>query len=613
VSSLPSNKATGNRLRGLLVNAVFLAVAPILAGCGVQPDGPDERPVLDLTQETYSISRMPDDLETRPTVVNDELTVPPGTKMDFFVDVPAESTVIFDTVAGAPLTISVERAMGGPRAEQTVGPTEVPVRIVVPDGANRLALVTLEPAPGTSATDSSVLLKPRIVSTTPAPKSEPPVVRDGSTVAGGVAMPNIIVYLIDALRTDHLGVYGYEKPVSPHIDTFARRATVFEDAVAQTSWTRSAVASIFTGLDPLRTGVIGRDDALSSSAETLAERLKDCGYTTAALVFNGNAGEKYSLDQGFDFFIRSHRGNYYSDVLNTELFRLLDSGKLKEPFFLYIHTIDPHAPYLPPDEWRLKFAADVQDPGLGEMDRLKQLKKMRKKKVARGEPLDRGITADVIALYDAEIGHNDATFGQVLDKLESMELLDRSAMIFLADHGEEFWDHGGWPHGETLYTEVLSIPLIIKHPLQETGTRTGTLVQQADLFPTVLDYAKCLEEEDTVGRSLRSIVESRGEPVPLPVFSVLDLDSRSGVSITTEAWKLILPLSKHLGRQPMLFDRTTDPRETTNVFEDYPIVAGYMLKLLHQQRNLPSAPLIPEKAVVDEELAKELRALGYLE
>jgi len=612
MSSLPSNRKAGMCLRAL-IHAVFLAVVPGLAGCGAQPDGPDERLVMDLTKETYSISRMPDDVETRPTTVNDELTVPPGTKMDFFVNVPADSTVIFDTVAGAPVTISVQRALGGPRVEETVGPTESSARIAIPSGPSPLALVTLEPAPGTNETDSSVVLKPRIVSTTPAPRSESPVVRDGSTVAGGVAMPNIIVYLIDALRTDHLGVYGYEKPVSPRIDAFAGRATVFEDAVAQTSWTRSAVASIFTGLDPLRTGVIDRDDALSSSAMTLAERLKDCGYTTAALVFNGNAGEKYNLDQGFDIFIRSHRGNYYSDVLNTELFRLLDSGELKEPFFLYIHTIDPHAPYLPPDEWRLKFAADVKDPGLGEMDRLKQLKKMRKKKVKSGEPLDPGITADVIALYDAEIAHNDATFGQVLDKLGSKDLLDRSMMIFLADHGEEFWDHGDWAHGETLYTEVLSIPLIIKHPLQETGARMENLVQQADLFPTVLDYATCLEEEDTVGRSLRSIVESRGELVPLPVFSVLDLDSRSGVSITTEDWKLILPLSKHLGRQPMLFDRTSDPRETTNIFEDYPIVAGYMLKLLHQQQNLPSAPLIPEKAVVDEELANELRALGYLE
>ena len=593
--------------------AAALALSLCVTGCSGRQDGPTEETVVDLVREPCSMSPMPDEAETRPAVVNDELRVSASTRLDFFIDVPAQSSVVFDTVTGSPLTVTVERAMGGSRVEETVPADGNPVRIGVPDGGSRLTLVTFQMASGSSAADGASVVKPRIVSSAPDRVIQMPVVKGGSTVEGGGVRPNVIVYLIDALRRDHLGVYGYQKPISPHIDAFADRAMVFDDAIAQTSWTRSAVASIFTGLDPFRTGVIGRDDALSQSARTLAERLKDCGYTTAALVFNGNAGEKYNLDQGFDIFIRSHGGNYYSDVLNRELFRLLDSGELKEPFFLYIHAMDPHAPYLPPDEWRLKFASQIEDPGLGEMDRLKQLKKARKRQAEEGQPLDPRITADVIALYDAEIAHNDATFGALVDKLESMGLFDASAMIFLADHGEEFWDHGDWAHGETLYAEVLRIPLIIKHPLQETGARSKTLVQQADLLPTIIDYAGCLEEGDSAGRSLRLAVESGGQPVPTPVLSVLDLDSRQGAAITTEEWKLILPLSKHLGNQPMLFNRISDPRETTNVFTDYPVVAGYMLKLLHQQQNLPLLPMTPEKAVVDVELTDELRALGYIE
>ncbi len=590
---------------------VLLAAAFLLSACVGRPAQREEETIVDLTLETPSVSGLPTSVRDGSIGSEGEIELPPASTFDFFVDIPMSSVLILEAVTGESVEISLQRALGGKLTQEKVNPSRECTRIAIPDGPSRLTRLSFQSAG--NGNNGTVIVYPRVVSPAGEPKATRPTVRSGSTVERGVARPNVIVYLIDALRRDHLGVYGYEKPISPRIDAFAARATVFEDAVAQTSWTRSAVASIFTGLDPFRTGVIGRDDTLSQSARTLAERLKECGYTTAALVFNGNAGEKYNLDQGFDVFIRSHAGNYYSDVLNQELFQLLDSGQLKEPFFLYIHTLDPHAPYQPPDEWRLKFASDVQDPGIGEMDRLKQLKKARKQMVEEGMPLDPRITADVIALYDAEIAHNDFTFGEFVDKLQSMNLLDRSAMVFLADHGEEFWDHGDWAHGETLYTEVLGIPLIIKQPLQETGARTRTLVQQADLLPTILDYAGCLEEGDTAGRSLRALLESRGAPAPVPVFSVLGLDTRSGVSITTEDWKLILPLSKQLGQEPMLFDRTSDPRETTNVFKKYPIVAGYMLNLLHQQQSLPASRLLPEKAVVDVELADELRALGYLE
>jgi arylsulfatase A-like enzyme len=580
-------------------------------GCGKQQAEQPERTVLDLIHVPFAISELPDETAT-PKLLNGELVVPAGTELHFYAELPADSTVIADVASGPPLQIAIARAMTVTSVKSTVTLDQRPVRIEVPDGPSPIARVAVASMSGPGDGDATIR-KLLIVSTTPDPSLTVPAAGGDSPGAVENPTPNIIVYLIDALRTDHLGVYGYERPVSPNIDAFASRATVFEDAVAQTSWTRSAVASMFTGLDPLRTGVIGRDDALSPAAETLAERLKSCGYTTAAFVFNGNAGEKYNLDQGFDIFIRSSEGRYSSDVLNLELFKLLDSGDLKQPFLLYIHTIDPHAPYLPPDEWRMKFAPDVEDPGIGEMDRLKQLKKLRKQKLKDGLPFDPELTEDIVALYDAEIAFNDATFGEFLEKLESMNILDGSVVIFLADHGEEFWDHGHWSHGESLYNEVLSIPLIIKHPSQQIGARSGTLVQQTDLFPTILDYGSCLNEGDATGRTLRSLVESRGQPISEPVFSVLDLDTRSGTSITTEGWKLIFPLSKHLGKEPQLFDRTSDPREMTNVFDEYPIVAGYMLHLLHQQQNLPVEPLDPDKAVVDEELESELRALGYVD
>ena len=119
------------------------AVACILCGCTDQGAGPEELIVVDLTRETHSSSGSPDQALAGPVVTPDAITVPPGMELSFFVDLPAESTVVFDSLAGAPLTVAIERALGGPRTEQTVEASNGPVRITVPSSSSRIAVVTL--------------------------------------------------------------------------------------------------------------------------------------------------------------------------------------------------------------------------------------------------------------------------------------------------------------------------------------------------------------------------------------------------------------------------------------------------------------------------------------
>ncbi len=189
---------------------------------------------------------------------------------------------------------------------------------------------------------------PKVVAGSPC---EPRLANDPARRPG--LRPNIVVYLIDALRADRVGCYGYDRGTTPRIDEFASTALVFTDAQAQTSWTRPAVASIFTGLLPQQHRAIDKGDVLPDQATTLAELLSAAGYQTAAVISNGNVARAFGFAQGFDYFKRLEQVTVGREVvrsgdLNPAVFSWLDRERDSTPFFLYVHTVDPHLPYDPP-------------------------------------------------------------------------------------------------------------------------------------------------------------------------------------------------------------------------------------------------------------------------
>lgn len=420
--------------------------------------------------------------------------------------------------------------------------------------------------------------------------------------------PNVIVYLVDTLRADHLGCYGYGKPVSPHADAFAKEATLFESVVAQAPWTRPAVASILTGVWPKTHGVNGRQDALSHQALTLAEMLQSRGYHTAGFATNGNVAKAFGFAQGFDTYELLPRSRQASRFVTERAARWLDENP-DRPFFLYLHTVDPHSPYRPEPEFRARFAPAVPNDGTGGHPWLGRLQHGSLR--ATRTEID-----NALALYDAEIAQNDASFGALIELLRKRGLWDNTAVVFLSDHGEEFHDHGGWEHGKTLYSEMLHVPLIVRLPGLGEGRRIGEVAQQIDLVPTLLAWLGMPLPPHLEGRDLLPLLlRSEGDEPPPPsvetvAYSYMDVDGHRGTSATAQDWHLIdvRAPAPRVG----LFDRKEDPAERDNRAGKSPVGLGYMRALLAAKEREKRQTLRPGEGVMDDELREQLKALGYI-
>jgi arylsulfatase A-like enzyme len=420
----------------------------------------------------------------------------------------------------------------------------------------------------------------------------------------GPPRPNVIIYLVDTLRADRLGCYGGVKPVSPSIDGFAAGATLFEQAVAQASWTRPSVTSVLTGLEPLAHGVQTLDDRLADAAVTLPEILHAAGYRTAAFSTNLHVTPETGLAQGFDDFeLLSETPR--SEAVNRRVLAWLAKNRGASPFFLYIHTLDPHAPYEPPSDLRQRFAPGVA-PQAGSHD------EVLRAYAARGDERQRKVV-QLSALYDAEIAGNDRSFGALLAALRRQEIYDPALIVFVADHGEEFDEHGFLGHGHDLYGETLDVPLIVKWPLQTRGERVRSLAQHVDLLPTILRACGLRPPAGLPGTDLYALA---GTPAATSasagrqVFSHLNYDERVGMSVVAGDWQLILPLSRKLGREPELYRRDTDPGDRNNLAEDDEVRAGWLQSQIRLEM-LRSRGLEAERVPVDDETKAALHALGY--
>lgn len=446
--------------------------------------------------------------------------------------------------------------------------------------------------------------------------------------------PNLIIYLVDTLRADHLGCYGYARPTSPRIDRFAADAVLFENGRAQSSWTKPAVAAVLTGLYPLAHGAELRAERIHESVETLAERLQAAGYETALFTTNGNVSARFGFDQGWDsfrFMTRREgrkRKHYAAAEMNREIFAWLAERERRHParpLFLFVHTLDPHDPYRPREEFRRRFApgVDVEAACCRRSNELAELTGAAAVQQA----------ADAMALYDAEIAQNDAAFGDFLDELERRGLAAKSAVLLTADHGEEFLDHGGWKHGFTLYEEMLHIPFVLRLPAGHGAGRTiATAVDQVDIAPTLLALAGAGAGPDLPGRDLRALLDEAAErsagsagsagserapALPTRVsFAWLARPGARTVSEVAGAWKLVRQNGPGLLQEPRraLFDLGADPREQRNLYDPArrpPARVRWFEGALAAALARHGGGLAAEEVEIDPELEKSLRALGY--
>ncbi len=520
--------------------------------------------------------------------------LPAGTTTAMALFTPAEAELRLRAVVqrgGARLGVGIETDVD-PATSLEIDPSREPRRFDLPASMPiRLVFeVTAdEEDPGTAGV---VLEKPSVWGTTGGLAAERgPAV----SVSPPASSPPVIVYLIDTLRRDRLGCYGYPKPITPEIDAFAAGATLFERAVGQSSWTKASVASVFTGVWPPAHRAYGWTHRLPAELDTLAEILERGGYATAAFSTNPNIIPKMGFDQGFQEF--RHVGRISAASLNELVFEWL--GRLPEgrPPFLYVQPIDPHSAYNPPVEFLALHAPGI-DPDRYRGEGGKAIWKWP----PEAQP-------SLVALYDAEVAATDASFGALLDELERLDLYDQALIVLTSDHGEEFQEHGGWRHGNHLYGETLDVPLIVKFPGQTEGRRLDLPAQHIDILPTALAAAGL-----TVPAAVEGVDLGEGslDLAGRRVYSHLDLRrSISHLTVIDGDWKF-MQRRRPKGRDTFLFDLREDPLEQRNLAERFPVRTAAMLALL-DARLAATSGAIAESVEIDVELEKSLRALGYLD
>ena len=330
-------------------------------------------------------------------------------------------------------------------------------------------------------------------------KSKPtliPAQAQGATGFAKAARPDMLVYVVDTLRADHLGCYGYQRNTSPNIDRFAKENVLFRFAYANSSWTKASGANIITGLLPKHHHTMLRDERLPDELMTLAEVLHDNGYYTAGFSTNRHIGATFGFQQGFDTFIerpvdRAHKVNVWIQAFLTEYLAKPD----RQPLFMLVWVVDPHSSYSP-CEWA-KTLFDIQQYEPIDTDSQQLVDDIQIEKI---QPTPSQIEF-IKARYDQEIYCTDAAFGKLLNRLKAFNLYENSIIVFTGDHGEEFFDHGAVGHGRTLYNDQIAIPLIMKMPGLTQGVHEER-AQHLDIYPTLLDAAGVAEPYALDGVSL---------------------------------------------------------------------------------------------------------------
>jgi len=420
--------------------------------------------------------------------------------------------------------------------------------------------------------------------------------------------PNVILIVIDTLRADHLGCYGYPVATSPEVDRFAEDAVLFETTIAQAPSTEPSHASIFTSLLPSHHGAyFSTKTPLHDDHITMAELLSQRGYVTKSFNDGAQVQAKWGFDQGFDEYttLPGPPTEYTFRRTVDHAVDWLESHR-DERFFLFLHTYEPHHPYTP--EPRFYDAIGHENRSALPDGISKQLLEALNRRFHSLNSADRD---HVIAAYDAEVRSMDLAFATLVAELERLELYDGALIVFTSDHGEELGerDRMGW-HSHALFDEQLLVPLIVRLPGgAQHGRRVSTQVRLIDILPTVLEVLGIPSLEVFEGRTLMPL--ALGQPgVHRPAVSQRDVRSPRGpTSLRTGKWKWY---ERTQLRRQLLFDLEQDPGEHSDLARQQP---QRMRSLMQQlEELLASRPdgRYRGEIEIDDELRQRLEELGYL-
>jgi arylsulfatase A-like enzyme len=452
------------------------------------------------------------------------------------------------------------------------------------------------------------------------------VARAGDAKPGG---PHIVLVMVDTLRADVTDPYG-GPGLTPNLGRLASSGVTFERAYAHSSWTRPSVATVFSGLYASSHGAMFKAEGLPDGVDTIAEVLGAAGYATPGIVSNFVTAPYFNFGQGFDSYVylepahvlggdevtskfnlaevlrklharlvpRAVRpGFQYRDGsrVTAEALRWVRGWKAEagpdDRFFLFVQYMDPHDPYFAhPHDGKAPSRLLMPRPDASMRDRLWEL-------------------------YRGEVRFWDVQFGHLVEGLESAGLWQDTLVVVFADHGEEFLEHGGFWHGETLYEEAIRVPLIVRLPGDEAaGRRVGDMVGLVDVAPTLVrlggarvpagyqgkdlfgaHHASIFAEERQVGNDLQALV----------------FDHEGGGT-----WKVVACDEQNPRRLPSrsLFDLGSDPGEEHDLASSRPVMLEHALAALGEAMKRAAASAFRAKAVeIDTATERRLRELGYVQ
>ncbi len=461
----------------------------------------------------------------------------------------------------------------------------------------------------------------------PLPDLFPP----GVVSRGGTPRRNVLVVLVDTLRTDRVGACGGPEGLTPRLDAFAREGTAFLQARTSSPWTLPAAVSLFTGLRPERHGVVTMTFSVPPRCPALPSFFRAVGYRTALLSASEFVCPDFGFGRGVDGLLlvpeagdlrgsvpwltlvdlearlRALRGDdaprhspwhRRADELAARFLGWVD-GVGQDPWCACLHWVEPHAPYAP---------ARPSTPGRRPSGGFEMYRVVPFDEAPAHAPEE---VRDALANYDDEVREADAAFGLLVDGLRARGLLDRTVVAFLADHGEEFHEHGAWVHQHSLFEEVVRVPLVLRDPGgRGRGRRVAEPVRIEDVLPTLLDLSGLATDAAFDGRSLLPLMEGRPE-AGRPWTGLLEQGSTTLRGALAEGAKLVLG-ERGEKRSARMYDLGKDPGETRDLAgTGDPREAG-LRQMVEESIRLSKEGPQPPWSTLSGPAMDALRALGYV-
>ncbi len=457
----------------------------------------------------------------------------------------------------------------------------------------------------------------------------------GSPAASPAAGPrphNILLLTIDTIRADRFGAMGDPGARTPWFDRASRSSRLYADCLAPSPWTLPSLASLLTGSYPGQHRMLAELAGIDGSVPALAEVCSQHGMTTAAFVANPwlAAGD---LERGFDTFDVAERFERIRETSTTFAYRFLMKAFLRalrldsahrissrgihwlegahEPWFLWLHYLDPHLPNWPEPPFDRLFGPP---PALiGSSLTARQIRDGDYPGGARGR-------REIDQLYRGEVAYTDREIGRVWRFLQEADLLERTVVVFTGDHGEELWDHDDYGHGHAMYDEVVRVPLLMRLPGTHNGEVRRELARLVDLAPTALAAAglDLPEKPAFTGEDFLASREPGAPPQPRTAYGEAVLYGEELKFLRVNRWKLILGETDAQGERPKrLFDVQTDPGE----HDDLATKRAALTDSLHAQlldwiarygsEGAMAARDLPDN--LDPAVREQLEALGYIQ